>query len=60
LFAGSTQGRTQTMPLLIYNILERNLDAAIFASLILLGLALVALLISQWFARGALQEHTLV
>jgi molybdate transport system permease protein len=60
LFAGSTQGRTQTMPLLIYNILERNLDAAIFASLILLGLALVALLISQWFARGSLQEHTLV
>lgn len=60
LFAGSTQGRTQTMPLLIYNILERNLDAAIFASLILLGLALVALLISQWFARGSLQEHALV
>lgn len=51
LFAGSLQGRTQTMPLLIYNILERDLDAAITTGLILVVLALVALLVSQWLAR---------
>lgn len=60
LFAGSIQGRTQTMPLLIYNILERNLDAAIFASLILLALALVALMVSQWLARGVSQEQAVL
>jgi molybdate transport system permease protein len=48
LFAGSLQGRTQTMPLLIYNVFERSIDAAIWAGVILIGLALVALLLSQW------------
>ena len=48
LFAGSLQGRTQTMPLLIYNVLERDIDAAIWTGLILVVLALVALLIAQW------------
>jgi len=48
LFAGSLQGRTQTMPLLIYNALERDLDAAVQAGLILVGAALVALLAAQW------------
>jgi molybdate transport system permease protein len=47
LFAGSLQGRTQTMPLLIYNVLERDIDAAIWAGVILIGMALLALLISQ-------------
>jgi molybdate transport system permease protein len=51
LFAGSIAGRTQTMTLFIYNILESNSDAAIWASLILLGLASVALLLSQWLTR---------
>ncbi len=51
LFAGSLQGRTQTMPLLIYNIFERNIDAAIWAGVILIGLALLALLLSQWLRR---------
>lgn len=51
LFAGSLQGRTQTMPLLIYNAFERNIDTAILAGLILVGLALVALLFSQALAR---------
>ena len=51
LFAGSLQGRTQTMPLLIYNVLERNLDAAIWTGLILVVLALGALLVSQWLMR---------
>jgi molybdate transport system permease protein len=48
LFAGSLQGRTQTMPLLIYNILERDVDAAVATGLLLVGFALIALLISQW------------
>lgn len=51
LFAGSLQGRTQTMPLLIYNILERDIDAAVTTGLILVGFALVALLIWQWLSQ---------
>ncbi len=51
LFAGSLQGRTQTMPLLIYNVLERDIDAAIWAGVVLIGLALLALLVSQWLRR---------
>jgi molybdate transport system permease protein len=50
LFAGSIMGRTQTMTLLVYNLLESNLDAAVWTSLILLGLAFVALLLAQWLA----------
>jgi len=49
LFAGSLQGRTQTMPLLIYNILERDIDAAVTTGLLLVGFALVALLLAQTF-----------
>ncbi len=47
LFAGSIQGRTQTMPLLIYNVLERNLDTAVWTGLILIVLAFFALVLSQ-------------
>lgn len=54
LFAGSLQGRTQTMPLLIYNIIERDIDAAIWTGIILIGLALVALAASQWLSP---REH---
>ena len=43
LFAGSLQGRTQTMPLLIYSTFERNVDAAIWTALILVGLAFLVL-----------------
>lgn len=50
LFAGSLQGRTQTMPLLIYNVIERDIDAALWTGLILIGFALVALVASQWLA----------
>lgn len=53
LFAGSLQGRTQTMPLLIYNIIERDINAAIWTGLILIGLAFVALVASQWLSRGS-------
>lgn len=49
LFAGSLSGRTQTMPLLIYNVLERgNIDAAILTGLILITIALITLALLQW------------
>ncbi len=50
LFAGSLQGRTQTMPLLVYNVLERDINAAIWTGLLLVGMALGALLLSHWLA----------
>ena len=50
LFAGSLQGRTQTMPLLIYGAIERDIDGALWIGLVLIGLALAALLASQWLA----------
>ena len=51
LFAGSLQGRTQTMPLLIYSVFERDIDAAIWAGAILIGMALIALMLSQRLRR---------
>src|SRR5690606_27543854 len=56
LFAGSLQGRTQTMPLLIYNVIERDINAAILTGLILIALAVVALLLSQWLGRKAADD----
>jgi molybdate transport system permease protein len=51
LFAGSLQRRTQTMPLLIYNILERDINAAVATGVILIGLAFMALLLSRWLGQ---------
>ncbi|GAB4574859.1 MAG: hypothetical protein Kow0077_23500 [Anaerolineae bacterium] len=48
LFAGSLPGRTQTMPLLVYSAFERDLNAALWTALILIGLALAALVLSRW------------
>lgn len=53
LFAGNLQGRTQTMPLLVYNILERNIDAAILTGFLLVIMALVAMVIAQQLNRNA-------
>ena len=52
LFAGNLQGKTQTMPLLVYSIFERDIDASIWTGLILIVLALLALFLSQAFARA--------
>lgn len=49
MFAGSFEGRTQTMPLAIYAALESDLEAGVALSLILLGLSYAMLLV----ARGA-------
>jgi molybdate transport system permease protein len=51
LFAGNLQGRTQTMPLLVYSVFERDISAAIWTGLILITLAMIALFLSQWFAQ---------
>lgn len=55
LFAGSLQGVTQTMPLLVYGVFERDLNAAIWTSLLLIGIALAALLVSQIMRAFALE-----
>ncbi len=52
LFAGNLQGKTQTMPLLVYSVFERDINAAIWTGLILIALALIALGLSQWLARA--------
>ncbi len=51
LFAGNLQGRTQTMPLLIYSALERDLNATYISALILLGMALTALSLTRYLNR---------
>jgi len=51
LFAGSLQGQTQTMPLLVYDVFQTDIDAAIEVSLILIIIALIALFFSQWLSR---------
>ena len=50
LFAGNLQGRTQTMPLLVYGALERDLGATFNTALILLGLAVTAFALTRWLA----------
>jgi molybdate transport system permease protein len=52
MFAGSLSGRTQTMPLLVYSVFERSIDAAIWTGVLLLGVAVIALLISQWLSHA--------
>lgn len=51
LFAGSLQGVTQTMPLLIYKEFERNINAAIWAGLLLVMCALTALLLARYLSK---------
>lgn len=50
LLAGNLSGRTQTMLLLVYSTLERDLHSALWASLLLIGAALVILAIIQFTA----------
>ena len=50
LFAGNLQGRTQTMPLLVYGALERDLRVTFITALILLGLAVLAFTVTRWLA----------
>jgi len=50
LFAGNMQGRTQTMPLLVYGALEQDLRVTFVTALILLALAVLAFTITRWLA----------
>jgi molybdate transport system permease protein len=54
-FAGNFPGRTQTMPLAVYLALDRDPEAAIALSLVLLlvSLAALALLRERWLGLGA-------
>jgi molybdate transport system permease protein len=45
MFAGNFQGRTQTMPLAIYSVLESNLDAAISLAIILVIVSFIIIAI---------------
>jgi molybdate transport system permease protein len=53
-FAGSFPGRTQTLPLAVYVALERDPDAAIILSLLLLAISVVVLvaLRERWLVRA--------
>lgn len=51
LFAGSLTGRTQTMPLLIYNIFERDINAAIWTALILVLFAALVMALTVLLSR---------
>ena len=55
-FAGNIQGRTQTMPLAVYLLLETHQGTAIVLSLVLLAVSIVVLvaLRDRWF--GAVRE----
>lgn len=55
LFAGNLQGRTQTMPLLVYAAFERDLGVTFITALILLGLAVLAFTTTRWLA-GAVHD----
>jgi molybdate transport system permease protein len=52
LFAGNLPGRTQTMPLLVYGALERDIQAAIWVAIVLIGLAVAALISTRLLARA--------
>jgi len=54
-FAGNFPGRTQTMPLAIYTLLETDRDAALALSVVLLAICVAVLLIlrDQWLRPGA-------
>jgi molybdate transport system permease protein len=53
-FAGNIEGRTQTLPLAVYLLLESKADVAVALSLVLLGVSLlvIALLRDRWLERA--------
>lgn len=51
LFAGSLPGRTQTMTLLIYSTFEQNISAAIWTGLMLIGIAVVVIAVTQFLVN---------
>lgn len=57
-FAGNFPGRTQTVPLAVYTLLETNREAAIALSVVLLAVCVLVLVIlrEQWLRPGALRS----
>ena len=51
LFAGNLQGRTQTMPLLVYSALEQDLQAALWTGVLLIAIAAITLASVHGLAR---------
>lgn len=51
IFAGNFQGVTQTIPLAIYAAFERDLDAAVALSVLVLGFAFTVMLAVRYLAR---------
>lgn len=51
LFAGNLTGRTQTLPLAIFSVLETDVNAAISLSLVLLSVSLSVLFLLRHFGR---------
>jgi molybdate transport system permease protein len=53
-FAGNIQGRTQTLPLAVYLLLESRRDAAVALSLVLLALSLAVIVVlrDRWLERS--------
>lgn len=58
LFAGNLIGHTQTMPLLVYSALERDLDSTLWTAIALLALAIPALALVQLLSRRWRQDET--
>jgi len=57
IFAGSLQGVTQTMPLAIYGALERDFDAAVALSVLVLVFSFAVILTARFVARRALNPE---
>jgi molybdate transport system permease protein len=59
LFAGNFAGRTQTMPLAIYQTMESDLGAALAVAAVLVLISFGFLLILRWITRGRV-SHTML
>ena len=53
MFAGSLRGRTQTMPLAIYALLENDLDGAVVLGTAFVAIAVVIIATTSWVSRRA-------
>jgi molybdate transport system permease protein len=53
MFAGNLQGRTQTMPLLMYGAFERDLNLALWTGLVLAAIAMCALAVGRLLVKDA-------
>jgi molybdate transport system permease protein len=53
IFAGNVQGVTQTIPLAIFSELERDFDAAVALSVLVLGFAFIVILAARYLTRKA-------